>query len=77
MEDWKSLFGGGTGSGFGGGGSGGEKPKSSATAASIIDSVIGGQKDTEQLQTLLPWIVGGLAVVVLAAAAVAIALIRR
>ena len=55
------------------GGGGAPPPKSSATATSVI----GGAQETEQLKTLVPWIVGGLAVVVLAFAAVTIAVLRR
>lgn len=62
--DWSSMM---------GGGGGGGKVQSSATASSVI----GGGQDTEQLKLMMPWIVGGLAVIVIAFAAVAIAVIRR
>lgn len=65
--DFTSLLGGA------GGGGGGGQPKSSATASSVI----GGRQETEQLQTLMPWIIGGIALVFVSIAAVAIAAIRR
>lgn len=57
----------------GGGGAAGGKVQSSATA----NAVIGGGQETEQLRNMMPWIVGGIAVVAIAFAAVLIAVIRR
>lgn len=53
--DFGSLLG-----GFGGGGGGGK------TTTSTAQSVIGNQGANAQLSTLTPWIVGGIAAVVIA-----------
>lgn len=59
--------------GFGGGGSGGGKlATSQATAQTIF-----GAKDTKELAAALPWLIGGLALVAIAFAAVLIAAVRR
>lgn len=57
----------------GGGGGGSPAPKSSSTAASVI----GANASQQNLEKLVPWLVGGVAVIVLGLAAVAIALIRK
>lgn len=56
----------------GGGGEGGG-PLSSAAATSVI----GGRGEQLKLETLVPWIVGGIVVVVLVIAAIAVAGLRR
>lgn len=67
--DISSLF--GQVGGAGGGGGGGKTTSSSAA------SVIGGRNESEQLKTLLPWIVGGLAAVALLVAAVFVSALGR
>jgi crotonobetainyl-CoA:carnitine CoA-transferase CaiB-like acyl-CoA transferase len=58
---------------FGSQGGGEDGTQSSAAAASVI----GGRNEQVKLETLMPWIVGGIVVVVLAIAAVAVAVVRR
>jgi len=64
--DFTSLLG-------GGGGGAAPPPKSSATAATIF----GGYNSSQQLEALVPWLIGGLVIGVIAFAAVLIAAIRR
>lgn len=61
------------GGGLGGGGGGGQ----TSSAKSTSQTIFGGQNTTNQLHTLVPWIVGGAAFVAIAIAAVLIAALKR
>jgi hypothetical protein len=65
MADFSNLL--------GGGGGGAAQPKASSTAATIF----GGYNSSQQLETLAPWLIGGLVVIAIAFAAVLIAAIKR